>query len=39
MPTFFDPEFYDESGPDDILDGDEDKQIELMTQYILQLGG
>ncbi|MCH7887603.1 MAG: c-type cytochrome [Candidatus Marinimicrobia bacterium] len=39
MPTFFDPEYYDESGPDDILDGDEDKQIELMTNYILQLGG
>ena len=39
MPTFFDPEYYDESGPDDILDGDEDKQIELLTQYILQLGG
>jgi len=39
MPTFFDPEYYDESGPDDILDGDEDKQIDLMTQYILQLGG
>ena len=39
MPTFFDPEYYDESGPDDILDGDEDKQIEIMTKYILQLGG
>ncbi len=39
MPTFFDPEYYDESGPDDILDGDEDKQIDLITKYILQLGG
>lgn len=39
MPTFFDPEYYDESGPDDILDGDEDKQIEVITDYILQLGG
>ena len=39
MPTFFDPEYYDESGPDDILDGDEDKQIEVISDYILQLGG
>ena len=39
MPTFFDPEFFDESGPDDILDGDEDIQIQVITDYILQLGG
>ncbi len=39
MPTFFDPEYFDESGPDDILDGDEDRQIQVMTDYILQLGG
>jgi len=38
MPTFFDPEYFDESGPDDILEGDEEKQIQVMTDYILQLG-
>jgi len=37
MPTFFDPEYFDESGPDDILDGDEHKQIRALRDYILTI--
>jgi len=38
MPTFFDSKFYEYSGPDDILDGDEDRQLEVMRDYMLSLG-
>ncbi|MEE9190591.1 MAG: cytochrome c, partial [Candidatus Neomarinimicrobiota bacterium] len=37
MPTFFDPEYFDLSGPDDILDGDEFKQINALRDYILTI--
>jgi len=37
MPTFFDPHNYNASGPDDVLDGDEDKQIKALRDYILTL--
>jgi mono/diheme cytochrome c family protein len=36
MPTFFED---DESGPDDILGGDEAKQIRAIAAYIASLGG
>ena len=38
MPTFFDEKYYEFSGPDDILDGDEDKQLEVMRDYMIALG-
>jgi cbb3-type cytochrome oxidase cytochrome c subunit/cytochrome c2 len=38
MPTYFDPQYFDESGPDDILDGDEHQQIEALTNYFFTLG-
>ncbi len=37
MPTFFDPENYDESGPDDILNGDENEQIKVLRNFLMTL--
>lgn len=37
MPTFFDPEYFDVSGPDDIMDGDEHEQIRVLRDYLLTL--
>ncbi len=37
MPTFFDPEYFDESGPDDIFGGDENKQIKALRDYVLSI--
>ena len=35
MPTYFDPEYFDYSGPDDVLDGDEHKQIQALKDYVI----
>ena len=35
MPTYFDPEYFDESGPDDILGGDEHQHILALRAYVL----
>lgn len=37
MPTFFDPDYFEWSGPDDIFDGDEHKQIIALRDYILTI--
>ena len=37
MPTFFDPKNFDTSGPDDILNGNEDEQIRVLRDYIMTL--
>jgi len=37
MPTFFDPAYFDASGPDDILKGDENEQIRVLRDYLLML--
>jgi len=37
MPTFFDPADFDNSGPPDIFDGDENKQIIILRNYLLSL--
>ena len=37
MPTYFDPTFFDDSGPDDILDGNEHEQIRVLRNYLLTL--
>jgi cbb3-type cytochrome oxidase cytochrome c subunit len=37
MPTFFDPSNYHESGPPDILNGDEDEQIRVLRDYIMSI--
>jgi len=39
MPTFFDPTYFDASGPDDILNGDENEQIRVLRDYLLTLTG
>lgn len=36
MPTYFDPEYFDYSGPEDVLDGDEHKQIRALRDYVMQ---
>ena len=40
MPSYFGstPEEYAESGPDDVLGGDEDLQIEALRNYLISLG-
>jgi len=38
MPTYFEPRFFADSGPPDILDGDEDAQIKVLVKYVLSLG-
>jgi len=37
MPTYFPEEYFDEMGPEDILDGDENRQIEVLRDYILTI--
>ena len=37
MPTFFDPADYANSGPPDILNGDEDEQIRVLRNFLLTL--
>ena len=37
MPTYFDPEYFDEMGPDDVLDGNEHEQIRALRDYILTI--
>lgn len=37
MPTFWDPSDYENSGPPDIFDGDEDKQIRVLRDYLMNL--
>jgi cytochrome c2 len=38
MPTYFDPRFFDQTGPPDILGGDENAQIKALVKYVLSLG-
>lgn len=38
MPSYFDLEYLDESGPPDILDGDEHRQILAMRNYLYAIG-
>jgi cbb3-type cytochrome oxidase cytochrome c subunit len=38
MPTYFDPRFFDQTGPPDVLGGDENAQIEALVKYVLSLG-
>ena len=37
MPTYFDKEFFEYAGPDDILNGDEHEQIRVLRDYILTI--
>jgi cbb3-type cytochrome oxidase cytochrome c subunit len=37
MPTYFDEEYFEYAGPDDILDGDEHEQIRVLRDYILTI--
>ncbi len=37
MPVFFDPNSFDQSGPPDILDGDEHRQIKALRDYLLTI--
>jgi len=37
MPTYFDPDNFDISGPDDLLEGDENLQIQALRDYIMNL--
>ena len=37
MPTYFDPDSFDESGPDDILEGNEHEQIRVLRNYLMTL--
>ncbi len=37
MPTFFDPTGFENSGPEDILNGDENYQIRVLRSYLLML--
>mgnify|MGYP000182736209 CR=1 FL=1 len=39
MPSYFDPQGFEFSGPDDILDGDEHEQIRVLRNYLLTLSG
>ena len=39
MPTFFDPAYFDSTGPDDVLSGDENAQIKVLRDYLLTLTG
>ena len=38
MPSFYDPGSFDTSGPDDILGGNENQQIQALRDYLLTLG-
>ncbi|OED37034.1 hypothetical protein AB834_02270 [PVC group bacterium (ex Bugula neritina AB1)] len=35
MPTYFDKEYFEYSGPDDVLGGDEHKQIKALVEYVI----
>jgi len=37
MPTFYDPSNYAESGPPDILNGDEDEQIRVLRNFVMSI--
>ncbi len=37
MPNFYDPASFESAGPEDIFNGDENKQIEVLRNYILTL--
>lgn len=37
MPTFWDPEDFENSGPPDIAEGDENEQIRLLRNYLMSL--
>ncbi len=37
MPTYFDKEYFEFAGPDDILDGDEHEQIRVLRDYLLTI--
>lgn len=37
MPNFFDPNNFDKSGPEDILDSDENRQIKALRDYLMTL--
>jgi len=37
MPTYFDPNYFEDSGPPDILEGDEHEQIRVLRNYLLTL--
>ncbi|OGX06123.1 MAG: hypothetical protein A2Z88_04330 [Omnitrophica WOR_2 bacterium GWA2_47_8] len=37
MPNFYDPQSFDQSGPEDILNGDENAQIEALKNYLMTL--
>ncbi|MCA9405819.1 MAG: c-type cytochrome [Candidatus Omnitrophica bacterium] len=37
MPTFFDPSDFENAGPPDILDGDENEQIRVLRNYLFHL--
>ncbi len=37
MPTYFDPDNFDVSGPDDLLNGDEHEQIRVLRDYLMSL--
>jgi cytochrome c2 len=37
MPNYFDPQAFDVSGPDDILNGDEHEQIRVLRNFLLTL--
>jgi len=37
MPTYFDPENFDISGPEDILDGDEYEEIRILRNYLMTI--
>lgn len=39
MPTYYDPDSFDSSGPEEVLGGDEDRQIRVIRDYLLTLGG
>ena len=39
MPTYFDPNAFDQSGPEDILGGNEEEQIRVLRNYLLTLSG
>ena len=34
MPSYYDPQYFDDAGPDDVLDGDENEQIRVLRDYI-----
>jgi len=38
MPTYFDPEYFEETGPDDVLNGNEHEQIKALRDYIISNG-